>query len=355
MQAQVMNAVLLIGHGGVEKLQFRTDVPIPEPKPDEVLIRVTAAGVNNTDINTRLGWYSKSVTGATHADSVTTSNEDAGWSDTPITFPRIQGADVCGHIVEVGTDVDTARIGQRVLIRNMLRSYVDCRSFECWTLGSECDGGFADYVVAPAREVYVVECDWSDAALAAVPCAYSTAENMLTRAGAGAERLLITGASGGVGSAAIQLAKRRGAHVTALASNDKTAAVQSLGADVVLDRRDHPTDKIGQGQIDVVVDLVGGGAVQSLLETLKRGGRYAIAGAIAGPLAEIDLRTIYLKDISVLGCTFQEDGVFANLIRYIERGEIDAPEPKLYPLKKIAQAQQDFMRKAHTGKIVLVP
>ncbi|WP_223732254.1 alcohol dehydrogenase catalytic domain-containing protein [Streptomyces purpurogeneiscleroticus] len=128
----------------------------------------------------------------------------------------MQGADVCGRVVAVGDGVPHERIGERVLVRTMLRGPVDFAPYACWTYGSECDGGFAQYATAPAADTYAVASDWSDAELAAVPCAYSTAENMLHRADVGAEHVLITGASGGVGLAAVQLAKRRGATLTAV-------------------------------------------------------------------------------------------------------------------------------------------
>lgn len=354
-----MHAVVLTGHGGLEKLEYRTDVPTPQPKPGELLIRTAAAGVNNTDINTRIGWYSKAVNEATNtggADGFETVNEDdASWSGTPMSFPRIQGADVCGHVVAVGEGVSGERIGQRVLVRNMLRTYVDYRPYECWTIGSECDGGFAQFTVAPALETHPVDCDWTDAELASIPCAYSTAENMLHRARVGAERVLITGASGGVGSAAVQLAKRRGATVIALSSTAKKAEVLALGADRVLDRKADLIAELGTGSIDVVIDLVAGDQWPSFLEVLRRGGRYATAGAIAGPISQIDVRTLYLKDLTLMGCTFQEDEVFANLISYIEAGEIRPVVAKTYPLRDIAQAQDDFLAKKHTGKLVLIP
>ena len=199
---ETMAAVLLTGHGGFNKLAYRTDVPVPVPGQGEVLIRVGAAGVNNTDINTRIGWYSKSVASDTNKGAATgletVDQDDAGWSGVPLSFPRIQGADCCGRIVAVGEGVEEKRIGERIIIRNMLRSYVDYRPFECWTLGSECDGAFAQYVKAPANEAFAVRCDWTDVELASIPCAYSTAENMLHRAGLSAgERVLVTGASGG--------------------------------------------------------------------------------------------------------------------------------------------------------------
>lgn len=354
-----MKAVLLTGHGGIEQLSYREDVALPHPAAGEVLIRVAAAGVNNTDINTRIGWYSKTITsdtetgGAAGFDSV--DDADASWSGTPLTFPRIQGADVCGYIVAVGADVDPDRIGERVIVRNMLRSYVDYRPYECWTIGSECDGGFAQYCKAPSQETHAVNCDWSDAELAAIPCAYSTAEGMLHRANLGAETVLITGASGGVGSAAVQLAKRRGAKVIALCSPSKTKDVAALGADQILDRNADLVAELGKGSVDVVVDLVAGPQWPSLLEVLRRGGRYATAGAIAGPICEIDIRTLYLKDLTLFGCTFQEDVVFENLVKYIEAGEIRPVVAKTYPLQDIATAQEDFLAKKHTGQLVLIP
>jgi NADPH:quinone reductase-like Zn-dependent oxidoreductase len=352
-----MHAVLLNGHGGLDQLEYRTDVTVPEPGPDEVLIRVAAAGVNNTDINTRIGWYSKSVgraTGTGGANGFESVNDaDASWSGRPLEFPRIQGADCCGYVVSVGRDVASSRIGERVLVRTMLRGYVDYRPYECWTFGSECDGGFAQFAVAPAREAYRVVCDWSDVELASIPCAYSTAENMLHRVRLGAETVLITGASGGVGSAAVQLAKRRRATVIALSSSAKADEVRALGADRVVDRSAHLVAALGEGSVDVVVDLVGGEQWPAFLDILRRGGRYVTAGAIAGPIAQIDLRTLYLKDLNLLGCTFQEDEVFENLISYIEAGEIRPRVARVFPLKEIGRAQEEFLSKAFTGKLVL--
>lgn len=354
-----MAAVQLIAHGGLDALRYQEDVPTPAPAAGEVLIKVAAAGVNNTDINTRTGWYSKQVTEATGpggADGFARiDNSDATWSGVPMSFPRIQGADCCGRIVAVGDGVSDARIDERVIVRALLRSYVDYRPFECWTLGSECDGAFAQYVKAPARETFKVDCDWSDAELASIPCAYSTAENMLHRAAVGAERVVVTGASGGVGSAAVQLAKRRGAQVTAVASSIKADVLRELGADHVIDRNEDLVTAIGADSVDVVVDLVAGPAWPGLLDVLVRGGRYVTAGAIAGPLVELDVRTLYLKDLTLIGCTFQEDVVFENLVAYIERGEIRPLVSKTFPLHDIASAQEEFLAKKFVGKLVLIP
>lgn len=355
---ETITAVLLTGHGGFDKLDIRNDVPIPSPGDNDVLIRVAAAGVNNTDINTRIGWYSKAVTVDTETGGAegfdTVDDDDASWSGAPLSFPRIQGADVCGHIVAVGVGVNSDRIGERVIVRNMLRTYVDYRPYECWTIGSECDGGFAQYCKAPSRETYTVKCDWDDAELAAIPCAYSTAEGMIHRANLSAETVLITGASGGVGSAAVQLAKRRGATVIALCVPAKADAVKALGAYRTLDRDANLVAELGPGSIDVVLDLVAGPQFPNLLDVLRRGGRYATAGAIAGPICEIDIRTLYLKDLTLYGCTFQEDIVFENLVTYIEAGEIRPSVAATYPLADIARAQEDFLAKKHTGQLVLI-
>jgi len=354
---RTMHAVLLTGHGGLDRLEYRTDVPVPRPGPGEVLIRVAAAGVNNTDINTRIGWYSKSVGQGTDAGGAggfgSVDDTDGTWSGKPMEFPRIQGADCCGYVAAVGPGVDDTRIGERVLVQTMLRSHVDHRPYECWTFGSECDGAFAQFAVAPAAETHPVDCDWSDVELASIPCSYSTAEGMLHRVGLGAETVVITGASGGVGSAAVQLAKRRGATVVAVCSAAKADDVRSLGADRIVDRGADLVTEIGEGQVDVVVDLVGGDRWPTNLDVLRRGGRYVTAGAIAGPLVQLDLRTLYLKDLTLLGCTFQEDEVFANLVSYLEAGEIRPHVAEVFPLREIGRAQETFLSKRFTGKLVL--
>ena len=114
-----MSAVLTTSHGGYEALKFSDDVEVPQPSSDQVLIKVLGAGINNTDINTRTAWYSKSVKGETNAEDSQGQDDDGSWSGEPLKFPIIQGADCCGEIVAVGEDVDAGRIGERVLVRTM--------------------------------------------------------------------------------------------------------------------------------------------------------------------------------------------------------------------------------------------
>ena len=352
-----MHAVQLVGHGGLDKLCYRNDVELPTMGDDDVLIRVRAAGVNNTDLNTRIGWYSKSIRSETNAVNKevqkSTSSVDASWSGIPVIFPRIQGADVCGHIVDVGRNVSRDRIGERVLARTMMQSPDNPSRFKCWTMGSECDGGFAQYNSTRASEVYAINSSWSDVELASIPCAYSTAENMLHRVGLGKERVLITGASGGVGSAAIQLASLRGAQIIAQASLIKAEALKKIGADIVVERDCDLLKEIEPSSIDVVVDLVAGSIWPSVLNLIKNGGRYVASGAIAGPIVELDIRTLYLKDLTLMGATYQDKICFENLIGYIERGELKPLVAKTYPLAEIKKAQEMFSEKKFIGKIVL--
>jgi NADPH:quinone reductase-like Zn-dependent oxidoreductase len=351
-----MHGVLLTGFGGPEQLQYREDLPVPLPRAGEVLIRVSASSVNNTDINTRVGWYSKTVDGPTqHASVGFDADRDAApsWGGAALQFPRIQGADCCGHIVAVGAGVDSARIGQRVLVRPVLRK-AGAATYDFDYFGSECDGGFAQYARVADSAAMAVQSQLSDAELACLPCAYSTAENLLTRANVQAgERVLITGASGGVGSAAVQLAHLRGAHVIAQADSSKHATLNTIGAKHTLARDKDVVQALGKDSVAVVLDLVGGPAWPALLDVLQRGGRYATAGAIAGPMVTLDLRTLYLKDLQLLGCTWQDETVFEQLLGYVARGQLQPLLARTYDLRDIALAQADFVAKRFVGKIAL--
>ena len=285
------------------------------------------------------------------AGYATATADATGWTGAALAFPRIQGADVCGRIVAVGDAVDPARIGQRVLIDPVLREPVGWKPYQACYFGSECDGGFAEYTKVAAIHAHRIESGLSDVELASFPCAYSAAENMLMRADlAAGETILITGASGGVGSA-----KRRGATVLAITSASKAEQVKTLGADKIIPRNADLLDSLGRDAAHVVVDVVGGPRWPELLGVLKRGGRYAVAGAIAGPMVTLDLRTLYLKDLRLLGCTILEPDVFSNLVGYIERREIKPVVANTYPLNEIVRAQQEFLGKQFTGKIVLIP
>jgi NADPH:quinone reductase-like Zn-dependent oxidoreductase len=353
-----MKAVVTAGNGGYEKLQCR-EVRLPELDLGEVLLQVLAAGVNNTEINTRVGWYSSSVTTGTEDAAVAGERSvidraDGGWNErTP--FPFIQGTDCCGRIVAVAPGGDESTIGSRVLVRACMRRHGFDSMENIW-MGSDFDGAFAQFVKVPAAEVFSVDCNWSDAELATIPCAYGTAENMVHRSTVSeGAHVLVTGASGGVGSAAVQLAKRRGAIVTAIAGKTKMKQVLDLGAHRVIDREDDVVDALGENAVDVIIDNVAGSAFAALLRVLKRGGTYASSGAIGGPVVTLDMRTFYLKDLTLIGCTAWDEPIFPDLISYIQRGELRPLVAKTFPLERIADAQQEFLEKRHVGNFVLIP
>ncbi|MES9879114.1 MAG: alcohol dehydrogenase family protein [Candidatus Sedimenticola sp. 1PA] len=339
-----MRGIWLLGHGDFDKLEIKTDIPVPAAGDNDVLIRVSAAGINNTDINTRIGWYSKN-----NGDS-----DDASWAGEPIRFPRIQGIDVCGTIVDVGVNVPESRIGERVLVEPCLREASGQLLESPWFLGSECDGGFAEYVRVASRHAYRITSPLSATELATFPCSYSTAENMLTRSDVKTgEVVLVTGASGGVGSAALQLVQARGAKAIAVTSPEKTDRLIELGAYQAISRNENIVSSLGENSVDVVIDLVGGDSWPELLQVLKPCGRYAVSGAIGGPIVSLDLRTLYLKDLAFFGCTVLEDGVFRNLVDHIENDRIKPLVSKVFQLEDIVEAQQKFLQKKHIGKIVL--
>jgi NADPH:quinone reductase-like Zn-dependent oxidoreductase len=361
-----MRAIVLTGHGGMDKLEYHTDWPVPSVGKNEVLIKITACGLNNTDVNTRTGWYSKSVKEATTGEASTAVDavQDPSWGGKAIQFPRIQGADVCGRVVAVGEQVDHALIGCRVITDNWLRDWdgdqlnLDTTGY----FGYECDGGFAEYTKTDFRNIGVIRnTTLSDAELATFSCSYTTAEGMLTRAKVDEKDIvLITGSSGGVGSALIQLTKRRGATVVALASEAKHARVKELGADVVLPRspanlREALLESLGRDTVTVVADIVGGLCFGTLIDVLAPGGRYTVSGAIAGPLVELDLRTLYLKDLTFTGSTVVPPHIFRDVVGYIERGEVLPLLAATFPLSELKDAQQAFIDKVHVGNIVVIP
>ncbi|MEO0429202.1 MAG: alcohol dehydrogenase family protein [Pseudomonadota bacterium] len=356
-----MRAMVLMGHGDVDQLVWHEDWPRPEPGPGEVLIRVAACGLNNTDVNTRSGWYSKTVTEATTGgayDEVDAS--DPTWGGRPITFPRIQGADVAGTVEALGDGADPALLGRRVMVDTWLRDPADPLNLDkVGYYGSECDGGYAEYTTVHARQVHAIETDLTDTEIATFATAYITAENMLDRGDVGEDdTVLIPGASGGVGSALIQLARRRGARSIAMAGETKWDALKDLEPDAILPRTpanlaDALEDATGRREVSVVCDVVGGTLWPQLLGVIERGGRYACSGAIAGPIVEFDLRTFYLRDLQMRGATIVPDGTFARLVGYIERGEIKPVLAATYPLFALRDAQRAFIEKGYVGKIVV--
>ena len=347
-----MKGVQLTGHGGPEMLEWNDAIPTPKPGAGDALVKVLAAGVNNTDINTRIGWYSKDVTDSTEEVDPDAEVEAGGWSGA-LSFPLIQGGDLCGEVVALGEGVTTVAVGMRVTCPTNQPNPTADAPTRFLAIGSEFDGAFAQYCVVSAQQLHDVSAaPLTDIEIAAIPCAHGTAFNLLSRADVVAsDQILVTGASGGVGLAVVELAKLRGAHVTALASRNKTDAVRAAGADVLLDRG----AELDAGVFTVAIDVVGGAGWSSVIDALKPGGRYATSGAIAGPIVEADLRTIYLNDLTIYGCSFTPHAVFSELIALVTAGQVKPLVSKTYPLSEISKAQEDFSTKKFPGKIVLVP
>ncbi|WP_226832488.1 alcohol dehydrogenase family protein [Brachybacterium sp. FME24] len=351
---ETMSAVQLVGHGGLEKLVHTQDAPTPSPAAGEVLIDVHACGMNNTDVWVREGAYG----------SDTDPQEVSSWrrGRSTLQFPRIQGADIVGRIVAVGDGVLAARIGQRVMVDFSIynRPEGDDSLADIDYIGHGRDGGYAEYVAVPGENAYEITADISDAELATFCCAYLTAEQMLVRSRlTEGERVLVTGASGGVGSAIIQLARARRAIPYAVTSAGKEEALRTIGAEGVILRETEDlvaeVARVVDAPVDVVADLVAGAMFNDLLRILRPEGRYTTAGAIAGPVVDLDLRTMYLKQLELHGSSQGTRTAFRRLVGYIENGTIAPLLDRTFRLSDFHEAQRTFLGKSYIGKLVVVP
>lgn len=351
---QTMKAVQLVGHGGPDKVVYSDSVPVPTPAEGEVLIEVTACGMNNTDVWVREGAY------GTEDDPEAVSTWRRGRST--LQFPRIQGTDIVGKIAAVGAGVSDDRVGQRVMVDFSIYNRQDDSLADIDYIGHGRDGGYAEYTTVPNEHAHSVTTEMSDAELATFSCAYLTGEHMLDRARVAAgERVLITGASGGVGSGLIQLCRARGAIPYAVTSRGKEAALNKLGAEALVFRDSDQSlpeavnEATGGEPIDVVADLVAGPMFNDLLVILRPEGRYTTAGAIGGPVVQLDLRTMYLKHLELHGSSQGTRAAFARLVEYIEQGKITSFLDRTFPLSEFHRAQQAFISKDFVGKLVVVP
>ncbi|WP_404420102.1 zinc-binding dehydrogenase [Marinospirillum sp.] len=361
-----MAAVQLMGHGGVDQLVYKTDVPVPQPGKGQVLVQVTATAKNNTDRKAREGLYPTK-------DKGEVTSFQMGGSPT-LTFPRIQGADIAGRVVAVGEGVSEERIGQRGLLD--FNIYANERRDINLTpdyYGHGADGGFAEYVVLPSDQFHEVQNpELADAELAAMGmCSYQTAYHMMTSAGIKAgERVLVSGASGGVGTALIQLCRIVGAIPYALSKKDKAEALLKLGAEAVLDRSDMEdfTEKVKavtEGRpIDAVMDLVGGEMTDAFIDTMifdmnqrTTYPRLSIAGASGGNLTEIMWTRIYLYQVQIFGVSHGTREEAEQLVEWIRSGQLKPVLHAAFKLSELHQAEEYFINRNsnYLGKIVIVP
>ncbi len=363
---ETMAAMQLVGHGDVDQLRYRTDVPTPEPGAGEVLLRITATAKNNTDRKAREGLYPTKDRGDVTSFAM-------GGSPT-LTFPRIQGADVVGRVVAVGSEVDHQRIGERGLLDFNL--YADGRRDINLTpdyYGHGADGGFAEYIAVPSDQFHRIDNpELADAQLASLGmCSYQTALHMLNAAAVSAgEKVLVTGASGGVGTALIQLCRILGAIPFALSQRDKAGPLRELGAEAVLDRSDMAAfaeqvlAATGGDPIDAVMDLAGGEMTDQFIDTMitdmtRRSTypRISIAGASAGNLSEIMWTRIYLYQVQIFGVSHGTREEAEQLVEWIRSGQLRPVLHGAFPLSRLHEAERYFVNRSanYLGKIVIVP
>ncbi|WP_432051199.1 zinc-binding dehydrogenase [Streptomyces xiamenensis] len=346
--SDVMRAVRITRHGGPEVLE-PTEVPVPAPREGEVLVRVGAVALNNTDLWTREGAYGRpDDPGAL-----------SGWRG-PIDFPRIQGADVAGRVVAVGAGAPRDLVGRRVVVDPAIYDTEGPDANPVGLMGSERDGGYAEYVTAPVKRVHdVTQSPLTDEQLATLPTAYGTALGMIERGRLReGDTALVSGASGGVGIALVQIARARGARVIAISSGTKIDAVREAGAHDVIDRAGDITGQLRaaapQG-IDVALDVVAGELVAEGLPLLREGGRWVIAGALGGYGVAFDVRRLYLHNAQVIGSAMHTPAHFDLLMDLARRAEVQPVIAASFALEQAARAQEELSRRGHVGKIVLRP
>jgi NADPH:quinone reductase-like Zn-dependent oxidoreductase len=354
MILKMMAAMLLTGHGGLDMLEC-PNMSTPTPEKGEVLIKVGACGVNNTDINTRKAWYSKtnktSLGEGVESGFENFDNADGTCGSGAIQFPVIQGADAVGGIVAVGAGVSNSRIGERVIADPWLLPHGGwLNAEEAGYFGSELNGGVAEYTKVRTENAIKVTSDLSNAEVATFPCAYTTAENLVQRTAPHlGETVVISGVSGGVGSAAITLCRLRGCSVIAIVSSSKAERLLELGAAHVTDRNtaDLETEirRLDGSPVEIALDVVCCDGFMALVNALRQGGRYSTSGRIAGQFTEFDLRQLVYKDLQLTGATICPPGTMQRVVDMIETGALKPLLAETYPLKELAAAREAFIAK----------
>lgn len=342
-----MKALYFQEHGDLDVIRYG-DVADPDPGPDDVIVHVRACALNHLDI-----WVRR------------------GWPGLKLEMPHWCGADVAGEIVELGRNVSGWRVGQRVMVDpgisllqdEFTRRGEDSLSPGYYVLGEHVRGGAAEYLAVPAANLALMpeNLDFPQAA-APLLVGLTTWRMLIHRARLRAgETVLVVGAGGGVNSVAIQIAKIAGATVYVVAANrEKAERARELGADIVLDRSRvdwsreiyRLTEKRG---VDVVVDNVGKATINASMMSAARGGRIVIVGNTSGPHAEIDMRYIFGKQISLIGSTMGSHQDFRTVTKLISAGRLKPVIHSTMPLSQGKEAYEIMERGEMFGKIVLTP
>ncbi len=342
-----MRAVVIRGHGGPEVLDLE-DRPWPEPGPGEARVRVRAVALNHLDL-----WVRKGVPGHTFP------------------LPLVPGSDVAGTVDALGPGAEGFAVGEAVIVGPGVSCGVckACRSGEeplCprfGILGESRDGGCAEAIVVPARDLFPMPRNLSFEEAAAVPLVFLTAWHMLVaraRVRPG-ERVLVHAAGSGVSSAAIQIARLLGARVLATAgSAEKVRRALELGAEAAVDYREGDfvaevrqwTDKRG---VDVAVDHVGQATFERTLKCLARGGRYVTCGATSGFDLRTDFRPVFFKSLSILGSTMGSGHELVEVLEHVGAGRLKPVLDRVLPLDAVREAHRHLESRSSFGKVVLVP
>jgi alcohol dehydrogenase len=337
-----MRAVVLREHGDNDKLEYDADYPTPKAGEGDVVVRVRASSINYHDVFTR-----------------------RGMPGIKVPLPVIIGLDVVGEIAEIGAGVDGWKIGDRVLIDPVNR-------VEGGLMGETQDGGLAEFCRAKAHQLVRIPEGVTFEQAAALPVAYGTAIRMMNTIGQikAGEKVLILGASGGVGVCCVQLAKLAGAYVVACAGNEEKARrLTELGADeiilytqtdfmkTVFERHGKPHRRrfVDGGGVDVVVNFTGGDTWVKSLRCLKLGGRLLTCGATTGFAPTEDIRFIWTFELQILGSNGWEREDIEKLFDLVQAGKLQVLIDKAYPLKEAKEAVRVIEDRAVFGKVVVVP
>ncbi|MFZ0370930.1 MAG: zinc-binding dehydrogenase [Halobacillus sp.] len=344
-----MKAVQVTGYGDVDQLKV-VEKDIPEPKSNEVLIKVRACAINNTEIWMREGAYG--------------TGGKSGWRPEGVQFPRTPGSDITGTIEKAGSEVDQHMIGRDVVVFPFTSSGDEGQEHiaeDMSFIGSEYDGGYAEYVVWPADLCFDMPLsDYTESAVFSVSgmTAWHMIEQLQVQPG---ETIMVTGANGGVGSLNVQIASQVfGAKVIAIVGDlALEERLKELGADHVLSyRSERLAEEILEangGPIDSVVDVVGDALFSTSLEVLKKGGKFCTSGSAGGQKTELDFRTLYLKHITLYGSVLGTRAEFKRMLQAISEGKIKPVIDRTFPLEEAREAQTYFKQAGKTGKIVLIP